>query len=172
MVDLALIVLRVAAGALLAGHGAQKLFGWFGGHRLTGTAQFMETLHLRPGRAWAMLAGLTELAGGLLILLGLLSPIGPLAVIGAMVMAALKVHWGKPIWVTSGGAELPLTYAGIAATLALSGPGYYSLDRALNVQMPSWVSIAAVAAILIILALGWLSGMELRTTTGANRQAA
>ncbi len=154
MADWALLVLRFILGALLAGHGAQKLFGWFGGYGLEGTSVFMESLGLRPGRPWAILAGLSEFVGGLLVLFGFLNPIGPLAIIGTMIMATVKAHWGKPIWVTSGGAELPIAYMAMAAALILVGPGNYSLDRALGIQMPGWVVLAVLVVMALILALG------------------
>src|ERR687894_2549910 len=108
MSNLAALILRVVLGSLLAGHGAQKLFGSFEGPGLEGTSGFMEMLGLRPGRPWAVLAGLSEFGGGVLTVLGLLNPLGPLGVIGSMSMATTKAHWGKPIWVTEGGAELPV----------------------------------------------------------------
>lgn len=108
MVNFGLFVLRLAFGGLMAGHGAQKLFGWFSGYGLEGTSGWLESMGLRPGRPWAILAGLSEFGGGLLTLLGFLNPIGPIGSIGSMLMATRKVHWGKPIWGTSGGAELPV----------------------------------------------------------------
>jgi putative oxidoreductase len=78
MSDLAALILRAVQGALLAGHGAQKLFGWFNGPGLQGTSGFMEMLGLRPGRPWAVLAGLSEFGGGVLTVLGLLNPLGPI----------------------------------------------------------------------------------------------
>ena len=80
MTDVALLVLRVVVGALLVGHGGQKLFGWFGGHGLRGTGMWLESLGLRPGSLWAPMAGLSELGGGALMLLGFLNPLGPIAV--------------------------------------------------------------------------------------------
>jgi putative oxidoreductase len=136
MKDFGLLILRLTLGGLLAGHGAQKLFGWFGGHGLGGTSGWMESMGLRPGRPWAFLAGLTEFGGGLLTLLGLLNPLGPLGIISSMGMATAKVHWGKPIWVTSGGAELPITNTASALAVALTGPGRISLDHALGLRLP------------------------------------
>ncbi len=136
MKDFGLLILRLTLGGLLAGHGAQKLFGWFGGHGLEGTSGWMESMGLRPGRPWAFLAGLTEFGGGLLTLLGLLNPLGPLGIISSMGMATAKVHWGKPIWVTSGGAELPITNTASALAVALAGPGRISLDHALGLRLP------------------------------------
>src|SRR3954467_13836671 len=100
MTDLGLLALRLSAGGLLAGHGAQKLFGSFGGHGLAGTAGWLESLGMKPGKRGAMLAGASELGGGLLTAVGLMGPVGPVSTLGAMGLAAGKVHWGKPIWVT------------------------------------------------------------------------
>jgi putative oxidoreductase len=136
MKDLGLLVLRLVFGGLLTGHGAQKLFGWFGGHGLEGTSGWLESMGMKPGKPWAVLAGASEFGGGLLTQLGFLNPLGPLATIGAMGMATAKVHWGKPIWVTSGGAELPVTNIAIALALGLTGPGKVSVDSALGLRLP------------------------------------
>ncbi|HXH82852.1 MAG TPA: DoxX family protein, partial [Candidatus Tectomicrobia bacterium] len=112
--DLALLALRATTGSLLAGHGAQKLFGSFGGPGLEGAAGMFESIGLKPGRLWATVGGAAEFGGGALTALGLLNPLGPLAIISVMTMAWLKAHRGKPIWVTSGGAELPLTNIAVA----------------------------------------------------------
>ncbi len=131
------LILQVVLGGLLAGHGAQKLFGSFSGPGLEGTSGFMEMLGLKPGRPWACLAGLSEFAGGVLTLLGFLNPIGPIGVIGSMAMATITAHGGKPIWVTEGGAELPVTNIAAATALVVNGPGKWSLDRALGIRLPS-----------------------------------
>ena len=83
----------------------------------------MEGLELQPAHRWAFLAGASEFGGGMLTALGALNPLGPLGIIGSMTMATTKVHWGKPIWATSGGAELPLTNLSIASALMIVGPG-------------------------------------------------
>src|SRR5437764_15494626 len=106
MNDLGLLVLRLADGGLLAGHGSQKLFGWFEGPGLKGTAGWLESLGLTPGTPWATAASVSEFGGGVLTTLGFLHPLGPLGTMGAMIMATVKAHWGKPIWVSKGGAEL------------------------------------------------------------------
>src|SRR5829696_6772529 len=128
MRDFARLILRLTVGLLMAGHGAQKLFGWFGGHGLEGTGGWLESLGLRPGKQWALLAGLSEFGGGLLTALGFLNPLGPLGTIGAMVMATVKAHKGKPIWVTAGGAELPVVNIAASLALGLAGPGKFSVD--------------------------------------------
>jgi len=152
MSNLAALLLRLVIGGLLAGHGAQKLFGSFSGPGLEGTSGFMEMLGLRPGRPWAVLAGLSEFGGGLLTLLGFLNPLGPLGVIGSMAMATITAHKGKPVWVTEGGAELPLTNIAAATALILNGPGKWSLDRALGLSLPRWLApLGLVAVILTVL---------------------
>ncbi len=148
--DLAALVLRAALGGLLAGHGSQKTFGWFNGPGLEGTSGFMEMLELRPGRLWGTLAALSEFAGGVLTVLGLLHPLGPLGVIGAMSIAPTKAHWGKPIWMTEGGAELPVTNIAVATALMLNGPGKYALDRVLGIRLPGWVAPLGLVGVLIM----------------------
>ncbi len=139
MVDVGLLVLRLMFGGLLAGHGAQKLFGWFGGSGLGGTSGWLESMGLRPGRQWAVLAGGTELGGGLLMALGLANPLGSIGVTGSMLMATRKVHWGRPIWATTGGAELPVLNVTAATVVAISGPGRLSLDDLLGLRLPVWL---------------------------------
>ncbi|HET7477878.1 MAG TPA: DoxX family protein [Rubrobacteraceae bacterium] len=161
MGNLSALLLRLVLGGLLAGHGAQKLFGSFNGPGLEGTSGFMEMLGLKPGKPWAVMAGLSEFGGGVLTVLGLLNPLGPIGVIGAMSMATAKAHWGKPIWVTEGGAELPVTNIAAATALILNGPGKYSLDRALGLKLPSWLApLGLVAVILTVLYAGIGSGAQ------------
>ena len=152
--DLGLLALRLTAGGLMAGHGVQKLFGWFGGQGLQGTAGWLESsFGLRPGKQWAIAAGASEAAGGALTALGLLSPLGPVSTLAAMAMA-MRAHTGKPIWVTQGGGELPLVYGAIAVASALTGPGRYSLDRALGIRMPWQVTALTLAGAAAITAFG------------------
>src|SRR4051794_23130395 len=133
--DLGLLVLRLVLGALLFGHGAQKLFGWFGGLGLATTTGFMGAhLRLRPAPFWALLGSLTEVGGGLLLAAGLLWPLGPVAVVAAMLMA-LTVHWPR-FWAMDNGIEYPLVLLTAALALGLTGAGAYSLDQALNVRLP------------------------------------
>jgi putative oxidoreductase len=142
-------IVRLAQGSLMAGHGAQKLFGSFGGPGLEGTSGFMEMLGMRPGRPWAYLAGLSEFGGGVLTALGLLNPLGPLAVIGAMSMATRRAHWGKPIWVTEGGAELPVFNIAVSTALMIREPDRYSLDRVLGIRLPAWVGPLGLVGIIL-----------------------
>src|SRR5215207_578484 len=146
------MIVRLAQGSLMAGHGAQKLFGSFGGPGLEGTSGFMEMLGMRPGRPWAYLAGISEFGGGVLTALGLFNPLGPLGVIASMSMATRKAHWGKPIWVTEGGAELPLLNIAVSTALMIREPDRYSLDRILGIRLPRWVGpVGLVGDILTML---------------------
>jgi putative oxidoreductase len=145
------LIVRLAQGSLMAGHGAQKLFGSFGGPGLEGTSGFMEMLGMRPGRPWAYLAGLSEFGGGVLTALGIFNPLGPLGIIGAMAMATRKAHWGKPILVTEGGAELPLLNIAVSTALMIREPDKYSLDRVLGIRLPGWVGPVGLVGILLTL---------------------
>lgn len=148
--DIALLVLRVVVGLYLFGHGAQKLFGWFGGPGQAGTAGFMSMLGFRPARFWALGAGLAEAVGGLLLALGLLNPLGSLGVIAAMLVATFSVHLGKGAFNATGGPELPLTNVAVAVAVAVAGPGRYSLDSLLGVALPE-PAFGVVFAVLTLL---------------------
>ena len=106
MIDVALLILRLTLGGLLTGHGAQKLFGAFGGPGPQGTAGMMEALDLKPGQRWAAAAALSEFGGGVLTALGLFNPLGPLGIMGSMSMATATVHWASPS-VTAGARSCP-----------------------------------------------------------------
>lgn len=168
--DLGLLVLRLVTGGLLAGHGSQKLFGWFGGYGLAGTAGWLESLGLRPGRRWAPAAGAGEFGGGLLTALGLFHPLGPIVMMAPMATAIRRVHWGRPIWVTEGGAELPVTDMAAATTLLLTGPGGLSLDRLFGIRVPAWIAglVAGATAVGIAMAVteGPAAGPEAEQRAG------
>jgi putative oxidoreductase len=130
-----LTVLRVIIGALFIGHGTQKLFGWFGGHGLEGTGQFMESLGLKPGRRQALASGAAEAGGGALLALGLLTPVAVSALIGVMSTAIRTVHLEHGPWVTDNGYEYPLALIAALVAIADVGPGDMSLDRALDLEV-------------------------------------
>ena len=143
------MIVRVVQGSLMAGRGAQKLFGSFGGPGLEGTSGFMEMLGMRPGRPWAYMAGLSEFGGGVLTALGLLNPLGPLGIIGSMAMATRKAHWDKPIWVTEGGAELPVLNMALSTALMIREPDAFSLDRILGIRLPAWVGPVGLVGVIL-----------------------
>jgi putative oxidoreductase len=151
--DFGLLLGRLVLGLMMAAHGSQKLFGWFGGHGISGTAGFFEALGFRPGKLFAVLAASTELGSGVLIAVGLLGPLGPAAMLAVMIVAAGTVHWKNGVFAMSNGIEVPLLYATGAAALALTGPGAYSLDRMVGLTAV-WTPTLAFGALALGLAGG------------------
>jgi putative oxidoreductase len=127
--DIGLLLLRVLVGVTMAAHGSQKLFGMFNGGGLKGTGGWLESIGFRPGRRQAVLAGGTELVGGLLVVVGLITPLAAAMLIGVMIVAAVAGHGGKGFFVTRGGWEYCLALGGMAAVLAFTGPGTWSIDH-------------------------------------------
>jgi putative oxidoreductase len=144
---LGLTLLRTIVGALFFGHGTQKLFGWFGGHGIEGTAGAFESLGLRPGRKHATAAGAAEAGGGVLLALGFLTPAAAAALIGVMSTAISKVHAKNGPWATDGGYEYNLALIAIMVALADVGPGDVSFDHALGIEVKGpLVALLALAA--------------------------
>ena len=150
--DIALFALRVVVGLFFAGHGAQKLFGAFGGHGLAGTGAFFESLGMRPGRRNAIAAGGAELAAGVLLVLGLLTPLAATLIIAVMTVAIITVHGKAGPWVTEGGYEYNAVLIAIAFALAGAGPGDASLDALLgwsqDITGAGWAFAALAAGVL------------------------
>ncbi|MDS9996674.1 DoxX family protein [Bacillus atrophaeus] len=128
MLSVGLLIIRLIIGLLFVGHGAQKLFGWFGGHGLKGTGGWFESIGMKPGVTVALLAGLSELFGGIMFVLGLLTPLAGIIIAGTMVMAIVKVHGANGLWVTNNGYEYNLTLLAVTIGIALTGPGQYAVD--------------------------------------------
>jgi putative oxidoreductase len=158
--DVGLLILRLVIGGMLAGHGSQKLFGWFSGPGLKGTAGMVESMGFKPGPTWAAAASASELGGGMLTATGLLDPLGPIGMVGSMFVAITKVHWGKPIWVTKGGAELPVINMAAALALTLTGPGRFSLDRLFGIRLPRPLVISVALFEAAMLVLGTLKSSQ------------
>jgi putative oxidoreductase len=148
--DVGVLILRLVVGGVMFGHGAQKLFGWFGGYGLTGTSGYFEgQLRLRPATFWTLLAGLSEAGGGLLLALGLLDPLGSLGIIASMLMAIVLVHWPR-FWVTDNGIEYSLVLITAAFVAAIGGPGSYSLDAALRISLPAPATLLVGLALVLV----------------------
>lgn len=128
MLDLGLLLIRIVIGLLFIGHGAQKLFGWFGGYGLKGTGGWMESIGLKPGVTMAFVAGLSELVGGLFFTAGFLTPLAALLIAATMVVSIVKVHGANGLWSTANGYEYNLTLLAVAIGVALTGPGAYAID--------------------------------------------
>ena len=149
MLALGLLILRLVIGLTLAGHGAQKVFGWWGGTGLAGWTSGMTRMRMRPPVLWGWLSALSEFGGGLLVALGFLSPLGNFAIIAAMLVAVALVHWPKGFWNTKGGFEFNLSIIGAAVALALTGPGAYSLDALVGIHLPEPATLIVVAALTL-----------------------
>ena len=142
------LLARLILGALLVGHATQKLFGWFGGHGIAGTAGYFEQLGFRPGHLFVITAALSEAASGILIALGLLGPIGPALLLSVMIVAAISVHWKNGVFATANGIEVPLLYATGAIALAFTGNGPFALDVALGIHH-AWTPELKLAALAV-----------------------
>ncbi|MGH2872040.1 MAG: DoxX family protein [Solirubrobacteraceae bacterium] len=145
-VAVGLLALRVALGLIVAAHGAQKLFGWFGGGGPEGTASYFAGVGFRAPRLMGFLGGLAGFGGGLLFAAGLATPLGALAIVVLMLEAIATVQWPKGFWTRRGGYEYNLVIVVVALAVVATGPGELSLDHALG-----WASEIA--------GLGWAAGV-------------
>jgi putative oxidoreductase len=153
---------RAVIGGLFIGHGTQKLFGWFGGPGPTGAAAMMESLQLRPGKAHAVLAGMTETVSGSLLALGLATPAAAAGLTGVMTTAIRKVHLPNGPWAANGGWEYNAVLIAAVTALVDTGPGDYSLDHVLGIERrgPRWalgalaLGVTAAAATMVLGARG------------------
>lgn len=125
------LALRIPIGIIFMAHGAQKLFGWFGGYGLEGTGGWMESIGLAPGFLMALLAGSAEFFGGLFILLGLLTRLSSVALAFTMVVAIFSVHFANGLFMSNNGYEFGLALLAASVSLAISGGGRLSIDSKL-----------------------------------------
>ncbi|MNO49594.1 putative oxidoreductase MhqP [compost metagenome] len=128
MLSVGILLMRLVIGIAFIGHGAQKLFGWFGGYGPKGTGGWMESIGIKPGVTMAVIAGILELVGGFMFAAGLLTPVAAVLIAATMLGAIIKVHAPNGFWSTSNGIEFPLTVLVVAVGIALTGPGSISLD--------------------------------------------
>ncbi|MGW2563497.1 DoxX family protein [Streptomyces sp. NPDC001514] len=155
--DAGLLLLRLAVGLILAGHGAQKLFGWFGGPGLEATGKGFAELGYEPGVFFAGLTGVSEFLGGLGLAVGLLTPLAAAAVVGVMINA-MAVAPDLTLWSAAGPAfAYPMTLAVAALAIAAIGPGRLSLDRSFPWRDGGWrpagfaLVVGGVAAAIVML---------------------
>ncbi|MER5184129.1 DoxX family membrane protein [Streptomyces sp. NPDC002896] len=153
--DAGMLLLRLAVGLLLAGHGAQKLFGIFGGGGLSATGKGFAELGYNPGEFFAGLAGASEFLGGLGLAVGLLTPLAAAAVVGVMINAMATTS-SNGLWAQDGGIEYPLCLAAAAIAIAAVGPGLLSLDRPFRWRHGGWipagvaVGLGAIGAAIVL----------------------
>ncbi|MBL5766930.1 oxidoreductase [Heyndrickxia sporothermodurans] len=128
MADIGLLIIRLVIGLTFVGHGAQKLFGWFGGTGISKTGEWLESIGIKPGGTiWAILAGLFELVGGLLFAAGVFTPIGAGLIVIIMIDAILSVHGRNGYWLTNNGFEYNFVLIAVVVGVAMIGPGDYVL---------------------------------------------
>jgi putative oxidoreductase len=156
MIDIGILIVRVVVGLYVAGHGAQKLFGWFGGPGIDATVEGMRShLGLRPARFWVTSLSATEVIGGVLMAIGFLGPLGPIAVAGTMLGATVFGHWANGPWIAKGGYELTITNLAVALAVALLGVGSFSIDALLGLIVPPIASeVFSALVVLGVLAAG------------------
>jgi putative oxidoreductase len=156
--DIGLLAVRVVFGGLLAMHGTQKLFGWFNGYGWDATTASFDQMGYNPGKFFGTLAGLTELTGGVLLLLGLVTPLAAAIALGTM-LNAINVTWHGGL-TGQNGYQMPLLFATVAAALAFTGPGRFSLDAGRPWQRQGIARgvgavVLAVIAAVITLVFKW-----------------
>lgn len=163
--DEGLLIARLVFGLLMTIHGSQKLLGWFGGPGMSGTAAFLEGLGFRPGRLFGAANALAECGGGVLLAVGLFEPAAAAAIISVMVVAIATVHWSNGLFATNNGIELPLLYLTAALSLALTGPGAYSLDAVLGIR--GWWTPQLTGMVLAMGVVGGFASLKFRRTAPA-----
>ncbi len=136
ILDLALVVIRVYLGITFVLHGAQKLFGWYGGAGIQGTRSMMQNLGVAHPGLLGWMATLSEFGGGLFVLLGLLTPLAAALIISTMLVAIYTVHWQNGFFNGNRGYEFNLSLIALAATLILTGAGLVSVDHLLGIAVP------------------------------------
>lgn len=164
MLAIGLLIIRVVIGLTMAGHGAQKVFGWWSGPGIKGWTAGMNRMRMRPAATWAWTSALAELVGGVLLALGLLTPLACAAVAASMLVAMALVHWPKGFWNSKGGYEFNLSILSAVIGLAFTGAGAISLDAAIGLRYPEPVTLIALA---ILVGLGVAAALLTRAPQAA-----
>ena len=150
MVALGLLILRLVIGLIVAAHGFQKLFGWWGGPGMKGWVGAMNRMRIRPPVPWAWISALAEVLGGLGLAVGLLTPLPSLAIAASMIVAIALVHWPRGFWTTKGGYEFNLSILAAITTIALAGPGAYSVDALWSIHLPEPLTLIAGTVLTLV----------------------
>ena len=160
--DIGILILRLVVGLIMTAHGAQKLFGWFGGGGIEGTTGFLKSLGFTPGRVFAVLLGSVEFLGGLLLALGLLTPLSAMTIVAVMTTAIVAVHGAAGFFNQQGGMEFPLLLAVSAVVIVITGPGEYSVDSAIGFEMAGyeWGVAAAVFGFVLGAIASFIRGVS------------
>jgi putative oxidoreductase len=165
--DIALLLLQVGVGLTFAAHGAQKVFGWWGGPGLKGWQGAMEHMGFRPARLFALTSAFVELGGGVLLAIGLLTPLVAAVLVAQTVVIIGQVHWANGFFNARSGIEFPLLLGIGAAAVGLAGPGAASADAALGLAIEPVTSglllLAGVVAGFIALAIPRLGSRDAAT---------
>jgi putative oxidoreductase len=164
--DLALALVRVVVGLVIAAHGAQKVLGVWGGPGLAGWTQGVTRMGMRAPVFWAWVSSFSELAGGIAFAFGFLLPVVAAALTIQMGVAIERAHWGKGFWNSKGGIEFPFTLGAVAAINGVTDPGAYSLDRTLG--LPAM----GVGVYLVVLVVGTVAYLLSSRASGAERAKA
>jgi putative oxidoreductase len=169
--DIGLVLIRLVTGGFFFGHGAMMLFGWFGGGGFARTRTSFERMGFRPLVPFAIAAPATQLACGLMVVLGVLWPVGPVLLLGPMTVAVVRVHWPR-IWVTEQGIEFPLVMGTVMLGIGLLPAGEVSLDNWLEIDLPAlatfWVTLALTeAGALLAISTAWRSRRGMRVAGSA-----
>lgn len=147
--DVGLLIVRLVVGGLLAAHGLQHLTTRLGGHGIAGNAEFLRSLGYRGARAMAWLHGIGEIAGGVMLALGLFTPLASAAIIAVMVNAAVAVHAPNGLWVQQNGYEYPLVLSTVAAGMALTGPGALAIDAWVGLDLADWGAAGIILGVVL-----------------------
>jgi putative oxidoreductase len=150
LTSLALLLLRLGVGLTFAAHGAQKVFGWWGGPGMEGWEGAMHQMRYRPARTFAVLSAFVELVGGLLLAIGLVTPLAAAALVAQSVVIIGQVHWEHGFFNAQSGIEFPLLLGIGAAAIGLAGPGAYSVDAAAGISADATARIILVVGGLIV----------------------
>lgn len=165
MVTAGLLILRLVVGVIMAAHGAQKLFGWFGGPGLDRFAGGLERTGVRPALPWAFVSALVEFVGGLFVALGLFTSIAALFLAGNLLVAILTVHITKGFWNKDGGYEFPLAMMGSLVALSLVGPGSWSIDARMALHLPQPATWLVIVIIVLLGVIGAVAMPRMQTAS-------